>query len=376
LTFAEDTRLAEAKAMPILDIWDRLGRPTNLKPAGREMVGPCPVCAGRDRFGINPDQGVFICRKCPAETGRGDGIKLVQLVMGCDFPSALAFLCGERTLGLSVEEATRRRRKAEEVEAARKAASERFRAQAIEDARRIWDRARPAAGTMVADYLALRRCLPAEMPSCLRFDPAAEYFRAGKVHHVGPAMVAAVMSANNTLTAVHRTWLDLVRPKGKARILDAESGEEMPAKLVRGRKAGGAIRLVSSAAMRSRGGGALVIGEGIETVLTAAARQLPEPGASWWSVVDLGHMAGRMERRPGVKWSGVPDMADEDCFRCPKAVDALWIILDGDSDGLQTRRQVETCGKRQRARIPGLDVRVVNPGKGRDLNDLAMEGAE
>ena len=58
-----DPRLAEAKTIPMQDILQRLDV-QRLHRAGGEMVGPCPVCGGTDRFGVNLRSNVFLCRRC------------------------------------------------------------------------------------------------------------------------------------------------------------------------------------------------------------------------------------------------------------------------------------------------------------------------
>ncbi|OLS53774.1 primase-helicase zinc-binding domain-containing protein [Rhodovulum sulfidophilum] len=74
----EDPRLAEARALPIGEVAERLGIAGLKPPQAIERVGPCPVCGGRDRFGINTARNVFNCRHC----GGGDAIALVGLGTG------------------------------------------------------------------------------------------------------------------------------------------------------------------------------------------------------------------------------------------------------------------------------------------------------
>ena len=107
-------------------------------------------------------------------------------------------------------------------------------------------------------------------------------------------MLAAITDAGGVFRAVHCTWLDLDRPNGKAKILDPDTGEELPSN-TSGSKSGNAIRLVEAGAVASR----LIIGEGIETVLsvwtalTQAGRDLS--GTFFWSAIDL---AKEPARRP------------------------------------------------------------------------------
>lgn len=366
----DDPRLDLARARPILEVWDRLGAPSRLKLSSFEHVGPCPVCGGRDRFSLSPRKNVFNCRN--KDCGGGDAIRLVELVMGCDFLAALDFLEGRRDLGLSPEEAARRKALAEAAKAKREAEAEAYRRRAISDALEMLARSAPAAGSPVEAYLRLRRChVPAAL-GALRFAADHPYRKDGKVHHRGPAMLAPVTDSRGRVTAAHQTWIDLARPKGKAEIRHCETGEALKAKLVRGSKGDGAIRLVTDPSL-ARPGAELVIGEGIETVLSASARGVPE-GASFWASVDLGHLAGKAAYVDGKRRPDLPDLTDKDAFRAPRSLARLWLIRDGDSDPKATRAALLRCFARQAARIPGLEGRIVDPGDGRDLNDLALIG--
>ena len=58
-----------------------------------ERAGPCPVCGGTDRFGINTEKQLWNCRGC----GKGgDVIDLVQHIDASDFTAACTMLAGER----------------------------------------------------------------------------------------------------------------------------------------------------------------------------------------------------------------------------------------------------------------------------------------
>ena len=92
MTQYHDPRLDQAKLIPMRDIADRLGI-AGLRAQSGELVGPCPLCGGRDRFAINLQNTAFNCRKCDLR-GYG-GILLVMVVRGVVFKDALAFLCGQ-----------------------------------------------------------------------------------------------------------------------------------------------------------------------------------------------------------------------------------------------------------------------------------------
>ena len=67
-------------------------RGVKLRRAGAELIGPCPVCGGTDRFGVNVRKRIWNCRNCRVG---GDVIKLVQHIDGCDFGAAIETLAGD-----------------------------------------------------------------------------------------------------------------------------------------------------------------------------------------------------------------------------------------------------------------------------------------
>jgi hypothetical protein len=91
MTVASDV-IERARAVPIESEIARRGG-LKLKRRGKELIGPCPVCGGDDRFGANITAQVFNCRRCGA---KGNVIALVQHIDGCDFVTACSTLAGER----------------------------------------------------------------------------------------------------------------------------------------------------------------------------------------------------------------------------------------------------------------------------------------
>lgn len=361
---AAEERLALAKAIPILEVAHRLGI-SGLRPAGLERVGPCPVCGDggkrtADRFGINPAKGLFLCRQCG---GKGDGVALVQHVQGCDFKAALDFLVGGVAAPIDQAEIARRRKAAEEADRRRQEYEAQARARAIRDAREIWQAAEPGKGTAAEAYLAGRGIRFPEWPPTLRYLPAHRYGRPKDSDYAGPCMIAAVQNQAGKVAAVHQTWIDPANPGRKAALVDRQ-GEALPAKLVRGSKKGGAIRLSPLGSS-----GVLVMGEGIET--TASALTINAiPTAAYWAGVDLGNMAGRQLRVPGAKHSGLPDMTDDRAWLPPAEVSRLVFIQDGDSDPEATRAKLLAGLRRAAAARPGLVAQIVAAAPGCDLNDM------
>jgi phage/plasmid primase-like uncharacterized protein len=76
--------VAKARAVPIEEEIERRG--IKLKPVGAELIGPCPACGGRDRFGINTRKQKWNCR---GYGGGNDVIGLIQHLDGCDFRTAI-----------------------------------------------------------------------------------------------------------------------------------------------------------------------------------------------------------------------------------------------------------------------------------------------
>lgn len=357
--------------MPIFEVCEMLG--VTVGRGAVERVGPCPDCGGTDRFGVNSRKNVFQCRRCGA---KGGPVNLVMLVRHCTFPEALDWLLGPRAEMSAAEKAARAEKLAAQ-EAKRDAEAKKYHDAAVAQARKIWARAVPAEGTLVREYLERRgvsRGLFPRLPPCLRFDDQARYMvpdraeqRGWREIWRGPAMVASVVGRDGRLSAVHRTWLDLSQPKGKWLPIDpAGRMADLPAKKVHGSKKGGFIPL-------STPGGAevLVMGEGIETTLSALVAAAI-PGAAYWAGVDLGNMAGRRESGPGLKYAGRPDLTDVEAFVPPAWVRRLIYVMDGDSEPRLTRAMLEAGLRRAMALRPGLRGQVVEVPAGRDLNDVLM----
>lgn len=364
----EDPRLADAKAIPIREVVDRLDI-VGLRPAGRELSGPCPLCGGRDRFNINLATHAFLCRQCDIKGG--DTVALAQAVLGCDFKSALSALCGEIPASIDPEEVARRRRRAEAAERKRQEDADRYRQFAIRDARSIWSRATLAEDTLARGYLELRgisrEVLPV-MPRCFRFIPDHPYVvkRGSELVtlHRGPCMISGVLSQRDELMAVHQTWIDLDAPKGKAVILEGDVPQA--AKMTRGAVKGGAIRMVAATQSKT-----MVMGEGIETTLSVLAAGMVS-GAAFWAGVSLPNMQGTAAKIPGKRWHGIPDLSDGEAFVPPPWVERLIFLQDGDSDARATRHKLECGLRRAMALRPGLKAQIVSAGAGVDFNDVLL----
>lgn len=383
----------EARAVPIVEEADRRG--WKLRRAGAELVGPCPACGGRDRFSIHRSKGIFHCR---ASRAGGDVIALVQYVDACDFLSACSTLTGRQppkgeATGPDVAELARR-------EAARRAAAARREAEANlyreRERARMWDLwqgavpARP--GTATHDYLA-RRGITDFSGASIRHIERLGYFHGAegalkKAIHYGLVMIAAIVGPNGRFAGAHLTWLDPATPT-KMALIDPETGEALPAKKIRGSKRGGHIPLSRGGCLPRR----LVIGEGIETVLSVRQAEL-ETGRDlsetlYWSAADLGNLGGaasetiphptefmidkRGARRARRVAGPVPSEDPEHpALMPPERTEEIILLGDGDSDRFATEMTLKRAAARW-ARA-GRVIRIAWAPEGRDFNDV-LRGA-
>lgn len=386
--------ISEAALQDLRDrnpVTDLAGRWVSLRRGQRGgMVGPCPLHSpdpsARDStsFECWPDR--WVCATC--QDG-GDVIKLVMLRESMDFRSAVAWLGGAQEIDPA--EAARREAEAKAKRAKAEAASAYFREQERERLHAFWRAASPVVGTPVEAYLALRG-LTAPPGARLRAHPHMPYFvprsRAGGGRapwqriHTGPAMLAAIIGPDGRFSGLHITWIDLAQPKGKVVLADPETGEILPSKKVRGTKNGGHVELVRCANPHR-----LIIGEGIETVLSPYAAMLATgrslDGTAFWSSADLGNLAGaaakdcrvphptakdragRAMRIPGAE----PDFASE-AVVIPESVVDLRLLGDGDSDPFATHLAMERA--RARHAREGRRISIPWPDNGKDFNSMLV----
>ena len=365
---------------------------------GPDKAGPCPLCGGTDRFAIHTGKNTFHCRRCPLKGG--GAIDLVMQTEKISFIAACEMLTGRRVSEpVSAEEAARIHDDAQRRERERSAEEERRRLRAISEGLSTWNRsAEPGAigSGGVADYLALRgingvkfdRILLREI---LQLDYVTEVTGADgrktyPVLHSGPAMVAAVVLPDGSFGAVHQTWIDLAQPNGKAQLFHPTKKESdgspspLPAKKVRGSKKRGAIKLYTPRTVTR-----IVMGEGIETTLTALRHNF-EQNTAYWAGVDLGNMSGRCAIGfDNKRQEAEPNLDDDECFLPPDWCAELVYLCDSDEASTHTVEKVTRGLKRaqwmrealrlDRPDLPELAASYVEPlGDGKDLNDLVRVG--
>ena len=201
---------------------------------------------------------------------------------------------------------------------------------ATEAARRLWRRCRAIDGTHAEAYL-MARGLARRRFAALRFHPELRY-REGTCTRRLPALVAAVTSNDGAVCGVQRTWLD---PR-----LPAKAGVASPRKAL-GRVHGLAVRFGRPAA------GTLLVGEGIETVLSIVTALPDTVAAAALSAGSLG------------------------AFAPPAGVARLVIARDNDVEGERAvERLVRRCTR------TGVAALVIVPDGGDFNNDLVSLGAQ
>lgn len=403
---AHDDWVAEARAVPLEEALQRLRPGHRLKRQAAELIGPCPVCGGTDRFGISLRKGVFLCRKCPPPHNGGDAIALARLVEGVDFPRACEILTGRpdprgSAPETEAERAARARRRAErearaaEARARREVEAANYRERERLLTRKLWDEAQPIAGTLAEAYL-LHRGLRAPKGAHLRYAPTHGYFvqegRGARQIWRGPAMLAAITDADEVWRGLHATWLDPrlgqgpgalpTSADGKAAIVDPRTGEVLAAKKTRGSAKGGRIQLV-----RIPNPVGLIRGEGIETALSVWGALGDDAAYAGWAVdsaLSLGNMAGkaidrathpteRILRRDGTPGHRLqvpgptPDLASA-AAPVPDSVEVLIHLGDGDSEPFLTANALARAAARHHR--PGRTIRTAMAPAGEDFNSI------
>lgn len=381
-----------------------------------EYIGPCPICSRNPESKSAPrfecDANGWRCAVC---SDGGDVIRLVMKRQGIDFMAAVEYLGGSREEVVTPKLARARgvrdhhaglgdnanpypstemdlcaAWRAGWADGERRAKYEVFaRERERLRLRKFMLASTRIAGTPVQAYLA-GRGLMVPPNARLKYHPAMPLFSSGReveptVAHTGPAMLAPFYSAEGVGIGLHITWLDPAGPKGKARVVDPDTGEILPAKKMRGTKAGGFIDLGGCDPAEAN---RLIAGEGIETVLavyTALVRSGRDVSRTLFRAAgDLGNLAGRAcdtLAHPTAKTKGGrpqrvpgpdPDLTGP-AMPVPD-VSELVLLGDGDSDPFLTGHAMERARRRHEA--PGRLVRVRFAPRGIDFDDLLTRPGE
>src|SRR5262249_19626065 len=186
----------------------------------------------------------------------------------------------------------------------------------------IWRACGPANATLVRTYLAARG-ITLPLPDTLRFHSNLKHPSGS----IWPTMVALVTNGvDATPLAIHRTFL-------------ARDGNDKapvdPEKMMLGPCRGGVVRLADADPS-----GVLMVGEGIETCLSA----MQATGYPAWAALST---------------SGLRALDLPNDVRC------VIVLADGDEAGEAAARECALRWKRQ-----GRRVRIARPPHGLDFNDM------
>jgi hypothetical protein len=274
---------------------------------GHYGTAPCPVCQPEGRLEQNAltlsdgDDGRLLahCKK--------SGCNFRDILAAAGMPSG--GLTRVRPVGAASHDTERQAKMAKRT------------AQAM----RLWNEAKPIAGTLAEVYLRARG-ITCPLPVTLRFHPECWH---GPTAHRYPALVARIDGAEGY--AVHRTYLH--QNGGKVNV--------KPNKAMLGAARGGAVRLTDEP-------GSLVVAEGIETALSLASGLLRRP-ATIWAALSTSGMAG-------LCLPGMPGR--------------ITIATDGDPAGQQAGHSLA-----KRAHELGWKVSMLSAPEGRDWNDILNNGS-
>jgi Toprim domain len=200
-----------------------------------------------------------------------------------------------------------------------------------EFAQRIWDNAGSLKGPVVEAYFAWRGL--AVPKTDLRFAPSLWHKKSGGSY---PAIIARATNVAGVMTGIQRMWLAL-DGVGKAPVPKDEQ------KMALGLVKGSMVRLAEPV-----DGAPLLIGEGLETVLT------PMQATGYTGAATLG--------TSGLKALDLPDGFKD-------------VILLGENDGGKSAAAIAKAAPELKKR--GIRVRVAWPVEGfKDFNDMVMGAAD
>lgn len=201
--------------------------------------GPCPICAGKDRYRFDDKdgRGIWYCSHC----GAGDGFRLLQRLQGWSFGEAARQV--DRIVG-TVRPGP--------------VMPERTEASKVRALAQVWEASRAVVdGDPVWRYLNQRLGIE-QVPGGLRLHPGLRYTdEDGRDLGCFPAMLGKIQYPDGTGVSIHRTYLTDEGHKAPV---------PQPKKIMAGKPLNaGAVRLGEVEA-------ALGIAEGIETALAASRR--------------------------------------------------------------------------------------------------------
>jgi phage/plasmid primase-like uncharacterized protein len=289
-------------------------RGITLKCTSEGFAGPCPRCGGTDRFGVSIRKQIFNCRGCG---GKGDVIDLVRFLDNVSVREAVKILTSERPRPMRIASSA----------PPAKASNDNDERKRLEAARRVWGEAIAIKGTAGEAYFQRRGITLSDVPSYggLRWHPLCPW-ESG----TAPCVVARFTDAvTGEARGIWRRPVDGGKPKSF------------------GPMRGAVIRLWTDEDVTT----GLVIGEGVETTLSAATRfacrgTLLRPA---WAAAS----AGNMENFPVLP-----------------GIEALTILADNDANERGQDAAKQCAARWAKA---GREVILYTPHEtGCDFNDAVL----
>jgi len=288
-----------------------------LQRVGGELVGPCPVCGGRDRFAVNTRRQIWNCRQCAKG---GDVIDLVQHVYNLSVAEAIKHLTGEqaRPARMAPIAPTPKISNIDDERQRREAA-----------AHRVWQESIAIAGTPGEAYFEGRGIPLGDVPGYggLRWHPYCPW-----ENGTAPCVVARFTDAiTGEARGIWRRPINGGKPKSL------------------GPMRGAVIRLWPDEDVTT----GLVIGEGVETMLAFATRFACPRGTTLFRPAWAAASAGNLEDFPVLPGIGT-----------------LTIAADNDANGRGQEAAKQCAARWAKA---GREVFIRMPNKiGCDFNDMVM----
>ncbi|TXH12059.1 MAG: virulence-associated protein E [Hyphomicrobiaceae bacterium] len=280
-----------------VDLTEHLIAGLHAKRSGQGWLAKCPA-----HDDANPSLSINVGK---------DGTVLVYCHAGCQQAAVIASLRAmDLWPGGSRQDRARSRLEPLRSHDRRKVAS----------ALQLWCRSRPADGTPVERYLRSRNIIRA-VPRRIRYLERAKH-PSGSRH---PVMIGLITQGlDDQPSGVHRTFL-AADGLSKASV--------SPDKMMLGRCAGGIVKLGAIS-------GPLLIGEGIETTLSA----MQTTGLSGWAALSTSGLTA---------------------LRLPRECRDIIILVDGDDPGRMASKHAA-----ERWCAEGRRVRLATAPDGTDFNDL------
>lgn len=344
-----DDFVERAKSANILAVANAMGAKLR-KVGGAEYSGPCPLgCCKTDGFGLNAQNGRFICHSGGAQGGVVD---MVAHLKGLDTKRDFIAICEaildedapgrseprqERDPAIDRERREERRDedRAREKQVAAESAVKASKAQAL------FDSGIPIEGTLAHDYLEDWRGLDLRTFSTrdLRFRNDMDYWglpAPGSADEQGnpldpdqktklgtfPCLLAAMRDLSGQIIGIKRTYLDRAGKK-----LKPPGHRDNAAKLGTYTMGGGLIYLDDAI------GETLAIGEGLETTVA-------------WRMLARDFQFGDLAAEASIACADSLNNLTSDKLQFPPQVRRLILLGDGDSNPVTTRQLLLKAAER------------------------------